>query len=173
MFKISNVRLYSVFAIMLIGLVGLGYITMVDKTGYVSASQKKWDVGVNESSYASYGVGVELASPTITGKEIEFNVQLNNKGDYKTYTFEVENLGNVDAHFVSANSSAETSSDATITYTVSKGDSIIYDSVSDKLNNTNNHLYQNGKNLVEVTIRNDSENAVAVKYTLKLNYEED
>ena len=172
MFK--NVKLYSIFAIMLVGLGAIGFVTMIDKTGYVSAIQKKWNVSLNEENYGVDGNAIELSTPSISKKEIDFNVQFSYPGEYKTYTFEVENLGNVDAHFVSASLSGNTDN-VTFTYNISKGDKIIYNSVSETLDKESNHLYRSSKNLVEVVIKagEDIKPLTSAVYTLKLNYEED
>lgn len=175
--KIKNVNLSIIFAIMAVAIGAIGYVTMVDQSSVVNAgNQTNWDYSFDTENYTAYGEANDGNGPVIKKNKINFTVFLN-PGEYKTYSFEVVNNGNVNNSLVGAilTDNSINSNGLTFTYKISKGTDLILDSVNGEINSDYNYLYRNGgKNTVEVTISyNPSEGTeigIAV-YELKLNYE--
>lgn len=180
--KIQNVNIYVIFAIMAVGLLAIGSVTMQDQRLYerVNASgNDSWNVKIDKNTVSSYGKADDGMGPVIKKNEINFSLNFLNPGEYKTYTFEMVNDGDINAvlNNISVIDNSITTDGLSFTYVVYKDKNVILNSQNNIINEEYNHLYRNGgKNLIEVTVRYEPENnimkdeIVVAKYTMKLNY---
>lgn len=178
--KFKNVNLVSIFAIVLVALGAFGYVTLFSKDNSVIAdSLKSWNVHLDSDNYSSYGAGDDGSGPKIGKNYIDFNVNFINPGEYKTYTFEILNTGDINAVLDSVeilNNSTNVDG-LSFSYNIYKGDNIITSSIVNKIDQSYNNLYRMaGSNVIEVTITyqpldttNLPQIAIA-KYKMKLNY---
>lgn len=178
--KVKNVNLVAIFAIVLVGLGAIGYVTLFSNNNYVIAdTAKSWNVALDADNYSSYGAGDDGSGPVIGKTSIDFNVNFINPGDYKTYTFEMLNTGDINAILDSVDVMNNSSNveGLVFSYNIYKGDNIITSSIVNKIDPNYNNLYRMaGSNIVEVTISyqpSDTTNLPQIaiaKYKMKLNY---
>lgn len=178
--KIKNVNLIAILAIVLVAFMTVGYAYVSDNEENInSGSKKSWNVGFNTEDYTSAGVGNDGSGPVISKNNVKFDVDFSNPGDYKTYTFEYLNSGDINAVLenVKVISNENNSSDLTFNYTIYKGENIITSSIVSITSEQYNHLYRNyGKNTIEVTIMyngpaiTDAMEPVSASYELNLVY---
>lgn len=178
--KIKNVNLIAILAIVLVAFMTVGYAYVSDNEANINnGSKKSWNVGFNTEDYTSTGLGNDGSGPIISKKNVKFNVAFSNPGEYKTYTFEYLNSGDINAVLdnVKVISDESNSSDLTFNYTIYKGEDIITSSIVSTTNEQYNHLYRNyGKNTIEVTIMyngaaiTEASEPVSASYELNLVY---
>ena len=178
--KIKNVNLIAILAIVLVAFMTVGYAYVnenLSSDNYVV--QKSWNVGFNTEEYTSTGVGEDVTNPIISKNNVKFEVSFVNPGEYKTYTFEFLNTGDINAILdnVKVISNSTNSEDLIFNYTVYKGENIITSNTVPTIDEQYNHLYRTyGTNIVEVTIMYNSYEGQEVPekvvgyYEINLNY---
>ncbi len=175
--KIKNVNLIAILAIVLVAFMTVGYAYVNnDITNANAKIQKSWNVGFNTEEYTSSGTGQDVAGPVISKNNVKFQVNFANPGDYKTYTFEVLNTGNINAILdnVKVISDLNNSGKLNFNYTIYKGENIITSNAVPTIDKQYNHLYRNyGTNTVEVTISYNSSEGEEVSEAIVANYELD
>lgn len=154
--RIKNVHLVAILAIVLVAFMTVGYAYVNENITNTNAKeQKSWNVGFNTDDYTASGTAEDGIGPVISKNNIKFEVNFSDPGQYKTYTFEVLNKGNINAILdnIKVISNSNNASDLSFAYTVYKGENTITSSLTGGINKQYNHLYRSsGTNIVEVTI---------------------
>lgn len=175
--KIKNVNLIAILAIVLVAFMTVGYAYVNNDAINANAQvQKSWNVGFNTEEYTSSGSGQDVAGPVISKNNVKFQVNFTNPGDYKTYTFEVLNTGDINAILdnVKVVSDLNNSENLNFNYTIYKGENIITSNTVPAIDKQYNHLYRNyGTNTVEVTITYNSHEGEEATGNVVANYELD
>ncbi len=175
--KIKNVNLIAILAIVLVAFMTVGYAYVNDNITNVNAEvQKSWNVGFNTDEYTSSGAGLDVSGPVISKNSVKFQVNFTKPGDYKTYTFEVLNKGDINAILdnVKVVADQKNSSNLNFNYTIYKGENIITSNTVPTIDEQYNHLYRTyGTNTVEVTIMYNGHDGEEMPDMVVANYELD
>ena len=94
---VAIIALAVALVVMTVGFAAAAYNQTLDVSGTTNVGTARWDVHFNTESYAESQSSVNAVSPTIAGTSVNYNVTLNNPGDFYEFTIDVENAGTFDA----------------------------------------------------------------------------
>lgn len=94
---VAIIALAVALVVMTVGFAASAYNQTLNVSGTTNVGTARWDVHFNTGSYTEAPKSVSAGAPTIAGTSVNYNVTLNNPGDFYEFTIDVENAGTFDA----------------------------------------------------------------------------